>query len=64
MVEGLKQGNLSDCCRRDPLILMVQSNLFNGHDVVGELVSCFVDYSICALAYFVDTLVALHLVPS
>ena len=40
---------------------MIEPDLFDGNDVVGHLISGFVDHSIGALAYLVNPLVSLRL---
>ena len=64
MRECLEERYFSDCSRGQSLVLVIESDLLDCHDIVGEFVAGLVDHPVSALTDLVDALVALHLVPA
>ena len=62
VLEPFEERYLSDGCRGDAFVLVIEPDLFYRHDVVGVLVPGFVDDSVGAFTDFVDALVAFGLV--
>lgn len=54
--EDFEEGDFSDCGGGESFILMIESNFFECNNVVGLLVSGFVDDAVSALSDFVDAL--------
>jgi hypothetical protein len=57
MGKCLKDRNLSNCGRRDSLILMVKPNFFECYYLVSFFVSSLINNSVCSLTYLVDPLI-------
>ena len=64
MRECLQERYFSNRGGGQSFIFVIESNLLDCHDIVGEFIACLVDHPVSALADLVDALVTLHLVPA
>ena len=56
MFEYFKERDFPDCGGWYSLILMIQSDFFNGHYLISLLISRFIHDAISSLTNFIDTL--------